>query len=314
MLSRLFCIHYLMLISNADTIFLLYTGSPSGWSTSTDGSDASSVSSTSDSKCYSSPCLLIQAGDDPWKYARVERSFSLSQYTGLYIRFRYYCNSGGFQGDIRNCFFEYWCSGVGTQSFEFSASSHTFFQQSLSYCDQKDLTIVYRTQGGTVSNFGRAWIDNIELTGNTPNPTPNPTTKPTTVPSRSTGMPSQGPSSSPSRFPTHSPTYAPTYSPTISTEPTISPIHPTISPLISMAPIRTTREPTTSPSSATTVTIADEDIDAFWIGKEGVNCGDGYTDVDVTNVYYGMYCKPCPDKTAGTYGVCEECDTFQEPN
>eukprot|EP01083_Nonionella_stella_P178436 630297_1 len=51
-----------------------------------------------------------------------------------------------------------------------------------------------------------------------------------------------------------------------------------------------------------------------WIVKEGANCGDGYTDLHSSSVYYGEYCQQCPQNQAGTYGICKTCDAFQEPN
>eukprot|EP01083_Nonionella_stella_P042912 115801_1 len=77
--------------------------------------------------------------------------------------------------------------------------------------------------------------------------------------------------------------------------------------------------PTSSPSTLPptmdlTNVITIRGMHDDWIVKEGENCGDGYTDLDASDVYYGNYCHKCPEGTAGTYGVCEECDTLQEPN
>eukprot|EP01083_Nonionella_stella_P081653 225048_1 len=85
--------------------------------------------------------------------------------------------------------------------------------------------------------------------------------------------------------------------------------YPTASPL----------PPSRAPTMHTTneITLVEEEVievDDDWVAKGGGNCGDGYTDLDTSNVYHGAYCQKCPEGTAGTYGVCEECDTLEEPN
>eukprot|EP01084_Bolivina_argentea_P018783 34957_1 len=113
-----------------------------------------------------------------------------------------------------------------------------------------------------------------------------------------------------------SPTSIPTTSHPTTSIPTTS--HPTTS-------IPTTSHPTTSiPISNDPITmlptISDdddqgEDFDDTWIMKvDGLNCGDGYTDLERTSSFYGSYCERCPAGTAGTYGHCYKCGTFEEPN
>eukprot|EP01083_Nonionella_stella_P307241 1079145_1 len=68
------------------------------------------------------------------------------------------------------------------------------------------------------------------------------------------------------------------------------------------------------PTMDTTNEITENTVDDDWIDKEGDNCGDGYTDLDGSHVHHGEYCQKCPKGTAGTSGVCKECDVLQEPN
>lgn len=71
---------------------------------------------------------------------------------------------------------------------------------------------------------------------------------------------------------------------------------------------------TTRPLATMSTSIKRDEINSNWINKQGAYCGDGYTDLESSNYYFGEYCKKCPSGTAGTYGICEECNTFQEPN
>ena len=83
-----------------------------------------------------------------------------------------------------------------------------------------------------------------------------------------------------------------------------------------MIPTDLSEAPTTAPSETIVIDISsNEDSDAAeWIAKEGANCGDGYTDLETDNINYGLFCRPCPDETAGLYGKCTECGTLEEPN
>eukprot|EP01084_Bolivina_argentea_P253179 425203_1 len=92
---------------------------------------------------------------------------------------------------------------------------------------------------------------------------------------------------------------------------TASPTMPTVN---TLSPTVNRLSPTVNTLSPTSTTLIDDRIELNWIAKEGQNCGDGYKDIDSSSIYYGKYCKQCPDDTAGTYGICEKCDTFKEPN
>eukprot|EP01083_Nonionella_stella_P157481 511331_1 len=98
---------------------------------------------------------------------------------------------------------------------------------------------------------------------------------------------------SPTAYPTEYPTALPSVYPSA---------YPTNSPIVTTA----IREETT----ATTM----GDINEDWIVKESLNCPEGFMDLDEENDWNGVYCQKCPDGTAGTYGICEQCGTLEEPN
>ena len=118
-------------------------------------------------------------------------------------------------------------------------------------------------------------------------------------------------------------TATPTMSP-ITGNPTISPVaitsNPTMSPAtpitITTTPIPITTTIVDENDSTTTIknNETENEKESNWIIKDGVNCADGFRDLELSNFYYGIYCEPCPDGTAGTYGICEECGTLQAPH
>eukprot|EP01083_Nonionella_stella_P014408 40479_1 len=97
---------------------------------------------------------------------------------------------------------------------------------------------------------------------------------------------------------------------------TLSPTaHPTENPTASPSVYPTgypSAYPTVIREEATATTM--EDINEDWIVKESLNCPEGFMDLDEENDWNGVYCQKCPDGTAGTYGICEQCGTLEEPN
>eukprot|EP01083_Nonionella_stella_P129866 394066_1 len=166
-------------------------------------------------------------------------------------------------------------------------------------------------------------------------PTFVPTQSPTQTPTRS---PTKSPTSFPTGFPTMYPTFVPTQSPTIfptpitghpsfpTRTPTVTPtritglptLFPTSSPTFatSFPSNYPTSSPTYSPSfSAVFISTLSDDVNAEWITKvDGLNCGDGYTDLREESSYFNLYCKRCGDNEAGNNGKCFKCGTLEEPN
>eukprot|EP01083_Nonionella_stella_P242899 846887_1 len=166
-------------------------------------------------------------------------------------------------------------------------------------------------------------------------PTFVPTQSPTQTPTRS---PTKSPTSFPTAFPTMYPTFVPTQSPTIfptpitghpsfpTRTPTVTPtritglptLFPTSSPTFatSFPSNYPTSSPTYSPSfSAVFISTLSDDVNAEWITKvDGLNCGDGYTDLREESSYFNLYCKRCGDNEAGNNGKCFKCGTLEEPN
>eukprot|EP00485_Elphidium_margaritaceum_P008096 CAMPEP_0202702238 /NCGR_PEP_ID=MMETSP1385-20130828/15263_1 /ASSEMBLY_ACC=CAM_ASM_000861 /TAXON_ID=933848 /ORGANISM="Elphidium margaritaceum" /LENGTH=230 /DNA_ID=CAMNT_0049359855 /DNA_START=40 /DNA_END=729 /DNA_ORIENTATION=+ len=95
----------------------------------------------------------------------------------------------------------------------------------------------------------------------------------------------------------------PTLDPTASSVP-----NPTPGP----SPVSTTT--TLSPANTASIDNLTQNALDEWIIKDGGNCGDGFEDLPQEHEYYGVFCQPCPEGTAGSYGKCNQCGTLEEAN
>eukprot|EP01084_Bolivina_argentea_P294698 507151_1 len=174
-----FCLTSMYLLCNAQIphicgLWCDWEGSTNGWSITVSGLN-SLVQTIYDTKCPSSPCLLIQAGGKPDRYAYVTRTFS-GNYEGLQMIFSYYHNGLGTDNN-RDCYFQYSCNGINYPAQSLKGQSQQTVTNDLSNCDRKGpLTIILGCKGGN-GNKGKAFIDTMHLKGSVVTTTTTTTTR-----------------------------------------------------------------------------------------------------------------------------------------